>query len=232
MQNSDDPIIVVSDTQDMNQTTGKMTAEGNVRVYYQDMMGAGPKILLLRNANGRAEKVIFTERSQVSQPGKRWIADQITMAVATKRIIAEGNTKAFITGGPGKPKGQPSNSALAMRPGTNDSKNSTSDENSKKSTVAGSNKGGIYEMTSTINIQPNRLIYSASQSAVNEDMLYVDNLQKSYHGRRVVDNVSFTVARGEVVGLLGRNGAGKTTSFDMVLGLVKPEKGRYKIWHT
>ncbi|MEZ4542384.1 MAG: ATP-binding cassette domain-containing protein [Cyanobacteriota/Melainabacteria group bacterium] len=31
--------------------------------------------------------------------------------------------------------------------------------------------------------------------------------------------------RGEVVGLLGRNGAGKTTSFDMVLGLVKPEKG-------
>lgn len=56
--------------------------------------------------------------------------------------------------------------------------------------------------------------------------LLIENLQKSYGGRRVVDGVSFHVTRGEVVGLLGRNGAGKTTSFDMVLGLVKPEKGR------
>lgn len=59
--------------------------------------------------------------------------------------------------------------------------------------------------------------------------LYVENLQKSYNGRRVVDGVSFTVQRGEVVGLLGRNGAGKTTSFDMVLGLVKPEKGSIRL---
>jgi len=59
--------------------------------------------------------------------------------------------------------------------------------------------------------------------------LYAENLQKSYGGRRVVDGVSFYVRRGEVVGLLGRNGAGKTTSFDMVLGLVKPEKGKIRM---
>ncbi len=56
--------------------------------------------------------------------------------------------------------------------------------------------------------------------------LLVEHIQKSYGGRRVVDDVSFHVDPGEVVGLLGRNGAGKTTSFDMVLGLVKPERGR------
>lgn len=59
----------------------------------------------------------------------------------------------------------------------------------------------------------------------NVRTLRIDNLQKSYGGRRVVDGVSFYLDRGEVVGLLGRNGAGKTTSFDMVLGLVKPERG-------
>ena len=63
------------------------------------------------------------------------------------------------------------------------------------------------------------------QSTTTKTLL-IESLQKSYAGRRVVDGVSFHLNRGEVVGLLGRNGAGKTTSFDMVLGLVKPEKGR------
>lgn len=59
--------------------------------------------------------------------------------------------------------------------------------------------------------------------------LIVEKIQKSYGGRRVVDGISFYVEKGEVVGLLGRNGAGKTTSFDMVLGLVKPEKGSIRL---
>jgi lipopolysaccharide export system ATP-binding protein len=57
-------------------------------------------------------------------------------------------------------------------------------------------------------------------------LLEATGLRKSYNGRAVVDNVSFLVETGEVVGLLGRNGAGKTTSFRMAIGMIEPEGGR------
>ena len=57
-------------------------------------------------------------------------------------------------------------------------------------------------------------------------LLEAEGLVKSYNGRRVVDGVGFTVAQGEIVGLLGRNGAGKTTSFRMTIGMITPEAGR------
>ena len=46
-------------------------------------------------------------------------------------------------------------------------------------------------------------------------------LRKAYRGVAVVQDVSLTVASGEVVGLLGPNGAGKTTTFYMIVGLVR-----------
>lgn len=52
-----------------------------------------------------------------------------------------------------------------------------------------------------------------------------NDLTKSFHGRTVVDGVSFRVKTGEVFGLLGHNGAGKSTTIDLLLGLKKPEKG-------
>ncbi|MEE3348471.1 MAG: LPS export ABC transporter ATP-binding protein [Candidatus Gastranaerophilaceae bacterium] len=52
------------------------------------------------------------------------------------------------------------------------------------------------------------------------------NLIKIYGDRSVVNDVSFYVNKGEVVCLLGPNGAGKTTTFYMVVGLIKPNKGR------
>jgi len=56
-------------------------------------------------------------------------------------------------------------------------------------------------------------------------LLEARELVKSYSGRRVVDRVSFDVDAGEIVGLLGRNGAGKTTSFRMTIGMITPEGG-------
>ncbi|MGY8769826.1 MAG: LPS export ABC transporter ATP-binding protein [Pirellulales bacterium] len=51
-------------------------------------------------------------------------------------------------------------------------------------------------------------------------------LEKVYGRRKVVDGVSYEVKRGEIVGLLGSNGAGKTTSFRMTCGMIEPNKGR------
>ncbi|PWR19400.1 ABC transporter ATP-binding protein [Zavarzinia aquatilis] len=53
----------------------------------------------------------------------------------------------------------------------------------------------------------------------------VAGLVKSFGGRRVVDDVSVRVARGEIMGFLGPNGSGKTTTIRMLCGLLKPDAG-------
>ena len=56
-------------------------------------------------------------------------------------------------------------------------------------------------------------------------LLHASNLRKTYDGRVVVQDVSFHVEPGEIVGLLGRNGAGKTTSFRIVIGMLDADSG-------
>ena len=58
------------------------------------------------------------------------------------------------------------------------------------------------------------------------ELLKAEKLRKSYGGRVVVDDVSFRVNEGEIVGLLGRNGAGKTTSFRIAMGMIDAEGGQ------
>ena len=57
-------------------------------------------------------------------------------------------------------------------------------------------------------------------------MLIAEHLEKHYRKRRVVKDASYQVDAAQVVGLLGSNGAGKTTSFYMTIGLVRPDRGR------
>jgi lipopolysaccharide export system ATP-binding protein len=54
-------------------------------------------------------------------------------------------------------------------------------------------------------------------------------LVKSYGGRRVVNDVSIDLERGEAVGLLGPHGAGKTTVFYMIIGLIHADSGRIEL---
>ena len=57
----------------------------------------------------------------------------------------------------------------------------------------------------------------------------VINLSKSYKSKIAVTNVNFRVNENEIVGLLGPNGCGKTTTIGMILGLLKPSKGEVLI---
>ena len=61
------------------------------------------------------------------------------------------------------------------------------------------------------------------------DIICVDGLIKEYAGTKVVDGVSFSVNKGEIYGLLGRNGAGKTTIMKILLGLANPTSGKVSI---
>ena len=63
-------------------------------------------------------------------------------------------------------------------------------------------------------------------------ILRAEDLAKRYKGRDVVHGVSLDISSGEVVGLLGSNGAGKTTSFYMVVGLIPADAGRISLDDT
>src|SRR6476660_8651314 len=60
-------------------------------------------------------------------------------------------------------------------------------------------------------------------------ILSVSSLRKAYGSTLAVDDLSFSIAPGEIVGLLGPNGAGKTTTINMILGVLEPSGGTIRI---
>ena len=59
-----------------------------------------------------------------------------------------------------------------------------------------------------------------------ENSIEVINLSKSYGNKEAVKNINFRVNENEIIGLLGPNGCGKTTTIAMILGLLKPSNGK------
>ena len=62
-----------------------------------------------------------------------------------------------------------------------------------------------------------------------KNSIEVINLSKKYKSKSVVNNINFKINENEIVGLLGPNGCGKTTTIGMILGLLKPSSGRVLI---
>jgi branched-chain amino acid transport system permease protein len=64
-----------------------------------------------------------------------------------------------------------------------------------------------------------------SRATPGEALLVVEDLSKAFRGVKAVDDVSFDVKRGEVVGIIGPNGSGKTTLVNCVTGFLRPTSG-------
>lgn len=70
---------------------------------------------------------------------------------------------------------------------------------------------------------------------MEESAIVVEGLSKVFPGKRrcqpvtAVDNISFTVRKGEIFGFLGPNGAGKTTTIRILLGLMRPSQGQVRV---
>ncbi len=62
-----------------------------------------------------------------------------------------------------------------------------------------------------------------------ENLVEAKNLKKNYGSKEAVKNISFTIKKDEILGLLGPNGSGKTTTIGMLLGLLKPTDGEILI---
>ena len=59
-----------------------------------------------------------------------------------------------------------------------------------------------------------------------------ENISLSYGNRLILDNINFKINEGEIYGMLGPNGVGKSTIFNLITGLIKPNDGKIKINNT
>ncbi|UPJ48181.1 ABC transporter ATP-binding protein [Bradyrhizobium sp. 200] len=70
---------------------------------------------------------------------------------------------------------------------------------------------------------------SNSAGVGTEPVIALDGVAKSFAGFRVIEDLSFRVRRGEIVTLLGRTGAGKTTVLNLVMGTLQPDAGSVRV---
>lgn len=65
---------------------------------------------------------------------------------------------------------------------------------------------------------------------MEEPVIVCENLTHYYGNRKIYENLSFEVAPGNIVGLLGKNGTGKTTTINILMGYLKPRGGSCRIF--
>ena len=63
----------------------------------------------------------------------------------------------------------------------------------------------------------------------NKEVINLENISLSFGKRKILENINISINAGEIVGLLGPNGVGKSTIFNLITGLLKPNYGSIKI---
>ena len=59
-----------------------------------------------------------------------------------------------------------------------------------------------------------------------QPIISLENISLSFGNRKILDNVSFKINQGQILGMLGPNGVGKSTIFNLITGLIKPDYGK------
>ena len=67
---------------------------------------------------------------------------------------------------------------------------------------------------------------------LNNPMIKLEKISLSFKNRKILDNISFSINEGQILGLLGPNGVGKSTIFNLITGLIKPDYGLITIKST
>jgi len=79
-------------------------------------------------------------------------------------------------------------------------------------------------------LEDTRANLAAKSANRTETLAEISHVNKSYGGKPIVQDVSFTLEQGEVLGLVGPNGAGKTTTIRMLMDIVKPDSGEISVF--
>ena len=66
----------------------------------------------------------------------------------------------------------------------------------------------------------------------DKPMIKLDKISLSFGKRKILDNINFSINKGQILGLLGPNGVGKSTIFNLITGLIKPDYGTIAIGST
>ena len=73
---------------------------------------------------------------------------------------------------------------------------------------------------------------SVTSSRTGKKILELRDIEKSYDGRRLIEDFSYTLKPGERIGIIGPNGAGKTTLLEIITGRVTPDGGTVEVGQT